>query len=80
LTSFKSALTGDLIAVDDEERDVQEGEIRRLGLCLRDTGGAIGGFGDGIGGPSEEVAQNPAQVLLILDVREIASRGNGWSD
>jgi hypothetical protein len=50
--------------------NVHEGEIRPLGLCLRNSGLAVAGFGDRLGGPSEEIAEYAAQVFLVFDRRD----------
>src|SRR5262245_46715272 len=63
-------LPGGLVAVEDRELDVHENEIRARRFGCANPLLSVGSLHDRIAGTAEEVAQDAAQVVLVLDYKD----------
>src|SRR5580704_15439782 len=64
-----------LVAVEQWQLNVHENEIGALRLGRGDSRFAVAGFAHGVAGATEEIAQNLAVVLLILDDENSLAHG-----
>jgi hypothetical protein len=56
-----------IVAVSDGKLDIHANELGSLGPGDLHAGLTIGGFGDRVAGTGEEIAQDAAQVFLVLN-------------
>src|SRR5262249_23547794 len=66
-TGHRLYLPRRVIAVEHGKLDVHEHEIGALGGRLGDTLSAVNGLDHGVAGGGEKIAQDGAQILLVLD-------------